>query len=309
MRELFIAGHRIADDEPPVVVGEIGGNHCGSVVLCREIIKMAADAGCWAVKLQRRDLAVWAAKDPVAWAKPRDLETSFGATEGEHRAALEFSFDQFAELKTYAESFGLVLFSTAWDVPSVRFLVDLGMPAIKLASASIVDYPLLDAVATAGLPTILSTGGADLQEVEQASYIFRGAAPLAILHCVSLYPCDAKDLNLNAITTLRERFPDTVIGLSDHQSGIAMAPVAVALGARVLEKHITTHRHLKGSDQSFSLEADGLRRLCRDVARVPEAMGTGVKERLATEVPALIKQGRSDLKEAVFAVKYDKAIA
>lgn len=309
MRELIISGRRIADDEPPIVVGEIGGNHCGSVALCKEIISMAAAAGVWAVKLQRRELAVWAAKDPVAWAKPRDPDTSFGATEGEHRAALEFSFEQFAELKAYAEGLGLVLFSTAWDVPSVRFLTDLGVPCLKLASASIVDTPLLEACAATGLPTILSTGGADLPEVEQAVSIFAGRAPLAILHCVSIYPCEAKDLNLRAITTLRERFPNNVIGLSDHQSGIAMAPVAVAMGARVLEKHITTHRHLKGSDQSFSLEADGLRRLCRDVARAHEAMGTGVKKRLTTEVPALIKQGRYDLKEAAFAVKYGVAIA
>lgn len=296
MRELSIADRRIADDTDAWVCAEIGANHQGSVAICKDIIAAAAQAGAQAVKLQKRDLPTWEEKDPEAWHREYHSEHAFGATYGEHRAALEFDFDQYAELKAYAQSLGLVFFATAWDVPSLHFLVELGVPAIKLASASIVDVELLRAVAASGLPAILSTGGATLPEIDAAVQIFDDmTADLAVLNCTSIYPCEAKDLNLGFIRTLRKRYSEHVVGQSDHQSGIAMAPVAVAMGARIVEKHTTLHRHWKGSDQAFSLEPDGLRRLCRDVRRVREAMGTGVKERLDAEIPALIKMGRKDL--------------
>ena len=308
MRELTIAGRRIADDTEAFVIAEIGCNHQGSVETARQLIQAASEAGCDAVKFQKRHLSTWAQRDPEGWAREYNSEHAFGRTYGEHRAALEFGRDQYSELKTFAEDRGLVFFATAFDLPSLELLCDLGVPAIKLASASIVDLPLLDACAVAGLPVIASTGGATEAETDIAVQHLRGRSPLvfhnfvgygqqnfALLQCTATYPCEPEDMNLCVIRSLRSRYADMVIGLSDHQSGIAMAPVAYTLGARIFEKHFTLHRAWKGSDQAFSLEPGGMRRMVRDLRRTRQAMGDGVKRRLEAEVPALVKMGRTDL--------------
>lgn len=301
MRELHIDGRRIADDTDAFTICEIGANHQGSVAKCKEIIDAACWAGFDAVKLQKRDLETWAAMDPVAWAKVRDPDTSFGATEGEHRAALEFDWDQYIELKQYAESKGLVFFATAWDVPSLRFLVALGVAAIKVASASIVNRPLLEAIGDTRIPTIMSTGGGTEREIDEAyQWIVSNrwsAHPLAILSCTAEYPCEPRDMNLRVIEWLRAVHPHTVIGLSDHYSGIALTAASYLLGARIIEKHCTVSRTWKGSDQRFSLEPEGMRKLVRDLKRMRLAQGDGVKRRLAVEVAPLVKMGRRDLAE------------
>ena len=296
MREIVIADTLITDESGAVCVAELGANHMGSLEVCKQMMKAAADAGAWAVKLQRRDLATWASVDPK-WDQPYHSEHGFGATYGEHRAALEFEVDQYRELKAYAESLGLVFFATAWDVPSVGFLERLGVPALKLASASIVNRPLLQAAAETGLPLILSTGGATPKEIDDAVDLIWDRAPLALLHCVSAYPCEARDMNLACITWLRNEYPSIVIGLSDHYNGIALAPVAFMMGARVMEKHFSLNRSWKGSDQAWSLEPPGLKKMVRDLERTREALGDGIKRRLDIEVPALIKMGRTELRE------------
>lgn len=292
MREFQIAGHRIADDEPALVVAEIGNNHGGNLDTALQMIQMAAECGAHAVKLQKRDMRYWRDADPAAWSASYTSEHSYGATYGEHRAFLEFGSHEYHVCKTFAEDRGLVFFATAFDIPSLDFLVKLDVPAIKVASGSVTNYRLLEAIAATGIPTILSTGGCTIEDVDAAVRMFDGHRRPAILHCVSLYPCEAKDMNLRAIGTLRDRYPDHVIGLSDHQSGIALAPVGYALGARIIEKHVTLNRTMKGTDNVFSLEPAGLRKLCRDLQRAAEAMGTGVKVRLPGEIPALQKQGR-----------------
>jgi sialic acid synthase len=296
MREFHIAGHRISDDAPPLVVAEIGNNHGGSLDKALQMIQAAAESGADAVKFQKRDMRYWESADPAAWAREYNSEHSFGRTYGDHRAYLEFDKAEYQTCKTFAEDRGLVFFATAFDIPSLEFLQRLDVPAIKLASASITNYRLLEAVALSGIPAIMSTGGATLPVVEQAVEMFNGHKRPLVCHCVSLYPCDAKDMNLRAITTLRDRFPDHVIGLSDHQSGIALAPVGYALGARLIEKHFCLRRTDKGSDNVFSLEPVGLKKLCRDLKRAHEAMGTGEKVLLDAEIAALVKQGRVDLK-------------
>lgn len=305
MRELSIAGRRIADDTDGYVIAEIGANHMGSVETCKEIIRAAALCGVDAVKLQKRDLPTWEALDPDGWHAPYHSENAFGPTYGLHRAALEFGWEEYRELQRYAGGLRVAFFATAFDVPSLHFLVDLGVPAVKLASASIVNEPLLQAVARTGLPTIASTGGATLGEIERGVHLLRTVAlewderlahpPLALLQCTATYPCEAADMGLRVIETLRGMYPWAVCGLSDHQSGIAMAPVAYTLGSRIFEKHFTLHRAWKGSDQAFSLEPEGMRRMVRDLRRTREALGDGVKRRLPAEVPALVKMGRRDL--------------
>jgi sialic acid synthase len=292
MRELHIAGRRIADDEPAFIVAEIGNNHGGSLDTALQMIQMAAECGADAVKFQKRDLRHWEDADAEAWNRAYESEHSYGRTYGEHRAYLEFDETAYRICKTFAEDRGLVFFATAFDIPSLDFLEHLGVPAIKVASGSITNYRLLEAVAATGIPAIVSTGGCTIEDVYTAARLFDGGVRPAILHCVSLYPCEARHMNLRAIGALRERFPVHVIGLSDHQSGIALAPVGYAMGATIIEKHVTLNRTMKGTDNIFSLEPVGLRKLVRDLRRTHEAMGTGKKVLLDGEKAALRKQGR-----------------
>lgn len=292
MRELYIAGRRIGDGAPPFMVAEIGNNHGGDLETALRMIQMAADCGADAVKLQKRDMRYWREADPSSWSKPYDSEHSYGRTYGEHRAYLEFDWGDYRACKDYTEDRGLVFFATAFDLPSLDFLDKLGVPAIKVASGSVTNYRLLEAIAATGIPAIISTGGCTIEDVDAAVRLFDGGVRPAVLHCVSLYPCEAKDMNLRAIGTLRDRYPEHVIGLSDHQSGIALAPVGYALGAAIIEKHVTLNRTMKGTDNVFSLEPAGLRKLCRDLRRAHEAMGTGTKVLLDGERVALQKQGR-----------------
>jgi sialic acid synthase len=296
MREIVIANTLINDDSGAFVVAEIGCNHQGDLGVAKQMIKAAADAGAHACKLQKRALGYWAAQGPEQWRAPYHSEHAFGPTYGEHRAALEFDRAQYVDLKAYAESLGLVFFATAFDIPSVDFLAELDVPALKIASASIVNLPLLQAAAETGLPLIVSTGGATLREIDQAVNVVYPFAPLVLMHCVSAYPCEARLMNLNVVPALRERYPSLVIGLSDHYNGIALGPVAFTIGARLFEKHFTLNRGWKGSDQAWSLEPGGLRRLVRDLKRTREALGDGVKQRHPEEVAPLVKMGR-DLAE------------
>ncbi len=293
MRELKIGQHIINDQSDAFIVCEIGGNHQGSVQTAKDLIKAACECGVSAVKFQRRTLEVWEAMNPEQWHAPYNSEHAFGATYGEHRAALEFGWDEYVELKAYAESLGLLFFATAFDVPSVDFLMRLGVPAIKIASASIVNRPLLEAASATGLPLIVSTGGATMREIDEAVEVIGGRAAFCLAACTAEYPCRAEHMNLRVIPSLRDEYPDTVIGLSDHYNGIALGPVAFALGASVQEKHFTLDRSMRGSDQAFSIEPVGMRKLVRDLHRTRDALGTGLKVRYLEEIAPLAKMGRN----------------
>ena len=291
MRELVIDGRRIADDTPCFVIAEIGHNHQGSVERARELIHAARDAGVDAVKLQKRDnrrLYTRALYDSAY-----DNENSFGPTYGAHREALELDADAYRALRDEARSLGLVFFATAFDEPSADLLAELDLPAFKIASGDLTNTPLLRHVAQLGKPLVVSTGGATIEDVDRAVDAVRGVGgTLCLLQCTASYPAAVEDLNLGAITTLRERYPELVVGLSDHQDGIAMAPVAFLLGARVVEKHFTLSHTAKGTDHAFSLLPEGLRKLVRDLRRVPIAIGDGVKRPLPSEERPLEKMGK-----------------
>lgn len=311
MRELWIAGHRIADDTDCYVVAEIGHNHQGDLDKAKALILAAHDCGANAVKFQKRDLATWQAADPDLWGAPYHSEHAFGATYGAHRAALEFDAEQYHQLQVYARELGITLFATAFDLPSLKLLSDLEMPAVKLGSGQATDERLIREVlrTTWRMPLILSTGGCTLEQVrwpyelatEQASSKASGnravghALPLAILQATSVYPCEAEELNLRVIAQLREVCPAAAIGLSDHYPKPNLAVAAYALGARVIEKHFTLNRAWKGSDHAFSLEPDGLRTLVAHLREVRLALGDGIKRPLDAEIPALRKMGRRDL--------------
>jgi sialic acid synthase len=291
VRELSIDGRRIADDTDCFVIAEIGHNHQGSVEKAQELFVLAKQAGVDAVKLQKRDNRRLFTRE--LYDSPYDNENSFGATYGEHREALELDRAAYVELQACAGEIGLVFFATAFDEASADLLEELDLPAYKIASGDLRNTPLLRHVAAFGKPLIVSTGGATLEDVDRAVEAVTDINPnLCLLQCTAAYPAAVEELNLGVITTLRERYPELVIGLSDHQDGIAMAPVAFMLGARVIEKHFTSSHTAKGTDHAFSLMPEGMRKLVRDLRRVPVAIGDGVKRPLPSEEQPLQKMGK-----------------
>lgn len=293
MRELTIDGRRIADDEPAYVIAEIGSNHGGDVATACKMIQAAAESGAHACKFQKRDnrrLYIQSILDQMY-----ENENSYGKTYGEHRAALEFGAVQYGACQHQAQMSGVTCFSTAFDEASADFLMAMGTPALKIASGGLTDEPLLQHVAALHVPVILSTGGGTMREIHRAVDIFhqRANTKLALLHCTAAYPVrDYRELNLRCIVTLRDEFPDHVIGWSGHDSGIAMSVAAYALGARIIEKHFTLKRDMKGTDHAFSLEPVGLTKLCRDLTRAHEAMGDGHKRYYASELAPIAKMRR-----------------
>jgi sialic acid synthase len=274
------------------VIAEVGHNHQGSVDLARKMFRAAKDAGADAVKLQKRCNRKLFVKS--LYDQPYENENSFGATYGQHREALEFGREQYRDLKQYAEELDIILFATAFDRDSVDFLEDMDMPAYKIASGDLSNLPLLRYLAKTGKPLFLSTGGGTLTDIRRACDNILPTNPrLAVLHCTASYPAAIEDLNLAVIRTLLTEFPDNVIGLSDHENGIDAASIAYMLGARVFEKHFTLNRASKGTDHSFSLEPEGLRKLVRNLKRIPVMLGDGVKRRLPSEEKPLLKMSKS----------------
>jgi len=197
------------------------------------------------------------------------------------------------ELKQYAKEIGITLFATAFDFQSADFLEKLEMPAFKIASGDVTNLPLIKHVAEFQKPLIVSTGGASLEDVQRVYDQIMPINPrLCIMQCTAGYPASFDELNLRTITTFKEKFPEVVVGLSSHDSGIAMALVGYILGARIIEKHFTLNRAMKGTDHAFSLERPGLRRLVRDLRRARIALGDGKKRPYPSEKEPLFKMGK-----------------
>ena len=290
-RHFRIDGVDVHDESDCYVIAEIGHNHQGDVEKAKQLIRSAHEWGVDAVKLQKRSNRTLFTRD--FYNQPYDNEFSFGHTYGEHREALELDADEYRELQRYARELGITFFATAFDFESADLLAELDLPAFKFASGDLRNTPLQRYVAAFGKPMFLSTGGGTIEDVARAvDAILPINDRLCVLQCTAAYPAESDDLNLNVITTLRERFPGLVIGLSDHQNGIAMAVVAYMLGARVIEKHFTLDHALKGTDHAFSLMPDGMRRLVRDLHRIPGALGDGVKRPLPVEAEPLRKMGK-----------------
>jgi sialic acid synthase len=291
LRTLRLGDVDISDDGECFVIAEIGHNHGGSVETAKQLFDAAKQAGAHAVKLQKRENRSLYTRE--LFNKPYENENSYGATYGEHREALELGRAEYAELKGYAGELGVLFFATAFDVPSADFLADLDMPAYKIASADLVNTPLLRHVAQAGKPMILSTGGATLDDVRRGYDTVAEINPqVALLQCTAGYPAEWDELDLRVITTYRDLFPEAVVGLSSHDNGIAMAVAAYVLGARVVEKHFTLNRALKGTDHRFSLEPQGLRKMVRDLRRTRIALGDGTKTMYASEIEPMVKMAK-----------------
>jgi sialic acid synthase len=290
-RALEIDGKVIDDSSDCYVIAEIGHNHQGDVEQAKQMFATAKECGADAVKLQKRDNRSLFTKE--YYTRPYDNPNSFGTTYGEHREALEFGRDEFLELQAYAREIDITFFATAFDPPSCEFLCDLDMPAYKIASADLNNTRLLRTVAETGKPMILSTGAALLDDVLRAYNTVAEVNPnVAVLQCTASYPPAWEELDLRVITTYRDLFPASVVGFSSHDSGIAMAVAAYVLGGRILEKHFTLNRALRGSDHAFSLEPQGLQKMVRDLRRTRVALGNGSKQMYPSEVEPSVKMAK-----------------
>ncbi len=274
------------------IIAEIGNNHQGELSKAKEMFMVAKECGADAVKLQKRDNKVLYTKS--LYNKVYDNRNSFGSTYGAHREYLEFGKSEYIELMGYAANIGLDMFATAFDFVSADFLEDIGVPAYKIASGDLTSIPLLQYIAKKGKPIILSTGGGTITDIQRAyDAIMPFNTQLCLLQCTAAYPAEPKDLNLNVISELKKLFPDVLVGLSDHENGIAMAVAAYVLGARVIEKHFTLNHTWKGTDHAFSLEPTGFRKLVRDLRRLPIALGSGVKDVVEIEKEPIRKMRKA----------------
>jgi len=291
VRQLKIDNHLIQDEAPPFVIAEIGHNHQGNIESAINLIRAAATAGASAAKFQKRDNKTLFTSGHYNQAY--NSENAFGETYGKHREALEFGAEEYKICIAEAHKVGITFFATAFDFKSADFLDELQMPAFKIASGDLQNLPLLKYVAQFNKPMIISTGGATFQMIQNAVNTIRMFHnQVAILQCTASYPAKYEHLNLKVISKLRDMYPDNVIGYSGHDNGIAMAVVAYTLGARIVEKHFTLNRTLKGTDHAFSLEPQGMQKMVRDLKRCAVALGDGEKTIYADETAPIKKMGK-----------------
>jgi len=275
LRELQIANYLVSDSSDAFVIAEVGHNHQGSVELCEKFFQAAARSGATAVKLQKRENKTLYTNS--FYNSPYVGPTSFGPTYGEHREFLEFGKSEYIHLQKVAAELGLVFFATAFDFASADFLLELDVPVIKVASGDLKSAPLLKYLSESKVPLIISTGGSNIEEIKRA---MQDVDPknVGLLQCTAAYPANPEEMDLLAIKQFRDLFPQTVIGLSSHDRGIAFPVVAYTLGARIIEKHFTIDRSMKGTDHSFSLEPTGMEKMVRDLQLTRLALGDGKKK-------------------------------
>ena len=266
----------------PFFIAEVGQNHQGDLALAREYIKTFADAGVNAVKFQNRNIGYLF--DKAAYDQPYDNRNAFANTYGAHRECLEFSKDSLKILRDDCWSHGVKFMCTPFDEPSLEILNELDVDIIKIASFDLGNLPLINLIGETGKPTVISIGGGKLDQIKSSiDLLEHHSVDITILHCVSEYPCAHDRLGLENIPILKETFPKCKIGSSDHFNGILSGPVALMLGAEVFEKHVTMNRSWKGTDHSFALEYDGIKKFIRDVKRVPAMLPQKDKTELGTE--------------------------
>ena len=249
--------------------------------ICKELIDVAVDAGCDAVKFQKRDIDQVYTQDFLD--SPR--ESPWGCTQRSQKEGLEFDEDEYKEIAVYCSSKGIQWFASAWDTKSQAFLRKFNCKYNKIASAMIVHKDLLEMVAEEGKHTFISTGMSTYDNIQAAVDIFNAAGcPFELMHTVSTYPMKDEDANLKLINTLRSRY-GCKVGYSGHEVGLAISYAAAALGITSLERHITLDRAMYGSDQSASVEPSGLRQLVGGIRKIEKAMGDGEKRIIDAEVP------------------------
>jgi N-acetylneuraminate synthase len=278
----------VGPGNPVYVVGEIGINHNGELENAYGLIDAAAEAGCDAVKFQKRTPEICTPRDQ--WDVERD--TPWGRMKYiDYRHRVEFDTDDYKAIDEYCSSKGMAWFASPWDTEAVDFLEQFDIPAHKVASASLTDDELLTKLRETGRTIILSTGMSTPRQIRHAVEVL-GSNNIVLLHATSTYPAKNTELNLRMINTLQREYPNVPIGYSGHETGLQTTVAAVALGAVMVERHITLDRAMWGSDQAASVEPQGLDRLVRDIRAIEDALGDGVKHIYEGELPMLQKLRR-----------------
>jgi N-acetylneuraminate synthase len=268
-----------------MIVADIGINHNGNIELIEQMIDVASSAGCDFVKFQKRDIDSCYTEEELS--SPR--KSPWGSTFREQKEGLELQEWQYDMINKYCESRRIGWFASPWDIKSLDFLEKYEMPWLKIPSALITNEEFLSACKKTKIPIIMSTGMSTLEMVDSA---VENCDPSVILHCTSTYPSVPEELNLRAILRFKERYPDRTIGFSNHNPGIIYIPIAVGLGARVVEFHITMDRSMYGSDQAASIEPEGVFKIVKYVRGIEKALGDGMKRIYKSEEPIIKKLRR-----------------
>ncbi len=284
---ISIGNTTLGPNEPVYIVGEIGINHNGQLEIAKSLIEIAADAGCDAVKFQKRTPEVCVPinqRDQIRSTPWGDMSYL------DYRHRLEFDRQEYAEIDKFCKQLDIAWFASCWDIDSVDFIELFEPPCYKIASACLTDDDMLRYTASLGRPIVLSTGMSEMKQIRHAVDLCN-KDNLLIAHTTSTYPCNADEVNLRMLDTLASEF-GCPIGYSGHEVGLQISIASVAKGACFLERHITLDRTMWGTDQAASVEPDGLKRLVRDVRTVETAMGDGIKRVYASEEPILRKLRR-----------------
>jgi len=272
----------IGNDQTPFIIAEIGNNHNGNLELALELIKKAKECGVDAVKFQVKDIESSFPKELLD--KPYENENSFGRTYREHKEALEFSKVELTKIYDYAKELEIICFSTPFDIKSVKLLEDLNNPIYKISSFHVTDLGLIEEICKTRKPIIMSSGMSTIDELDQAvNLIKKYTEDFVLLHCVSSYPTDDDDLNFNVIPTLKNRY-NCIVGYSGHERGTVLCTSTILLGSRVIERHFTLDRYMKGPDHASSLESEGMSLVVKRAKRTFSALGTSDKRVLENEL-------------------------
>ncbi|MEU3194797.1 N-acetylneuraminate synthase family protein [Streptomyces sp. NPDC006992] len=283
-----LGARTVGPGHPVYVTGEIGINHNGDLDNAFALIDAAAEAGCDAVKFQKRTPEICTPRDQ--WDLERD--TPWGRmTYIDYRHRVEFGEDDYRAISEHCAERGIDWFASPWDEEAVAFLEKFDVPAHKVASASLTDDDLLRALRATGRTVILSTGMSTPQQIRHAVEVL-GSENIVLCHATSTYPAKAAELNLRVIHSLQDAYPNVPIGYSGHETGLQTTLAAVALGAVFVERHITLDRAMWGSDQAASVEPQGLQRLVRDIRTIEESLGDGVKKVYDSELAPMRKLRR-----------------
>jgi N-acetylneuraminate synthase len=283
-----IGSRNIGQGEPIYIVGEIGINHNGDLNIAKQLIDVAAETGLNAVKFQKRTPELCVPKEQ--WDIERD--TPWGVMKYiDYRHKVEFNQSEYEEIAKYCKLRNIDWFASPWDEEAVDFLERFDVVCYKIASASVTDISLLNKIRVTGRPKIMSSGMSTMAEIRSGLETL-GHDNLLVCHSTSSYPCDVSELNLNMIKTLRNEF-NIPVGYSGHELGLATTLAAVVLGASLIERHITINRAMWGTDQSASIEPQGVARLIRDIRAIESSLGDGVKKVYDSEIDVMQKLRRT----------------
>lgn len=285
-------GRWVGDDCPCFVVAEIGQNHQGDIEIAKKLIQCAKECEVDCVKFQKTNIQSRFTQEVLN--RPYKSVNSWGETYGKHREKIELTEQNFLELNQYSNSLGIYFTASGMDKPSIDFLNSLNVPFFKIGSADTTNLPLLKHASKYKKPLVISTGMTSSENViKMYDEISQLNQCLAIMQCTSSYPTTPNEVNLNIIKTYADLFPKAVIGYSGHEIGIEISVAAVAVGAKILERHITLDHSLKGSDHAASLEPNELKQLVTEVRRIEDAMGSFKKEIQDSERPCYEKLGKT----------------